>query len=83
MGTGADREWYGGRCRKLDGGKKGLWPFGVGWSEWFDITYDPFAPQSWNWIDVVFMLRLEFRLVPRFCRKSTALEFEWLGCLWI
>jgi PKD repeat protein len=23
------------------------------WSQWFDITYDPFAPQSWSWSDVV------------------------------
>jgi hypothetical protein len=23
------------------------------WSEWFDITYDPFAPQSWGWSDIV------------------------------
>jgi hypothetical protein len=23
------------------------------WSQWFDITYDPFAPQSWSWNDVV------------------------------
>jgi len=22
------------------------------WSQWFDITYDPFAPQSWTWSDV-------------------------------
>ncbi len=22
------------------------------WSQWFDITYDPFAPQSWAWSDV-------------------------------
>jgi len=23
------------------------------WSDWFDITNDPFAPQSWSWSDVV------------------------------
>jgi hypothetical protein len=22
------------------------------WSQWFDITYDPYAPQSWSWSDV-------------------------------
>jgi PKD repeat protein len=22
------------------------------WSQWFDITYDPFAPMSWGWSDV-------------------------------
>jgi hypothetical protein len=29
-------------------------PMGMGvWSEWFSITYDPFAPQSWGWSDIV------------------------------
>ena len=29
-------------------------PSGVGpvWSPWFDITHDPFAPQTWSWTDV-------------------------------
>jgi hypothetical protein len=22
------------------------------WSQWFDITFDPFAPQSWTWTEV-------------------------------
>ena len=22
------------------------------WSQWFDITYDPFAPQSWGWTEI-------------------------------
>ncbi len=25
---------------------------GTGWSSWFDITDDPFAPRSWTWSDV-------------------------------
>ena len=26
--------------------------FGLAWSPWFDITNDPYAPQSWTWTDV-------------------------------
>jgi hypothetical protein len=22
------------------------------WSQWFDITYDPFAPQTWTWTEI-------------------------------
>jgi len=22
------------------------------WSQWYDITYDPFAPQSWTWTEI-------------------------------